>query len=119
MSSEPKTPNGGGNGESENGESEFKVKDRRHWVDENDDEGGDDTEPAAPATPTIIDEYRLRTEAAEQKLQEYIEAFKSFKQEQEDFRTRLNRDVERRVELKFGGLVEELLGSGGQPGSGG
>ena len=57
----------------------------------------------------MIDDYRERTEAAEGKLQEYIEAFKGFKKEQEEFRGRLNRDVDRRVDLQFGGLVEELL----------
>ena len=87
---------------------EFKVEDRRHWAVE---EVEDTAVEAAgePARPTIVDEYRQRAEAAEQKLQEYIEAFKDFKRDQEEFRTRLNRDVDRRVELKFGELVGELL----------
>ena len=97
------TANGGQNGEQE--DDTFRFQDRRRWVD-------GDEEPAresAPRPPSMIDEYRERTEAAENKLQEYIEAFKGFKKDQEEFRTRLNRDVDRRVDLQFGGLVEELL----------
>jgi molecular chaperone GrpE (heat shock protein) len=91
--------------------SEFKVEDRRHWVAEEDEDQivTDDGSTAAPAVPTMLDEYRQRAEAAEQKLQEYIEAFKTFKSEQEQFRSRMNRDVDRRVELMFGELVTELL----------
>ena len=90
-------------------EDSFKVKDRRHWVVEDD---GDQAEAAPePARPTILDEYRLRAEEAERKLQEYIEAFKTFKQEQESFRERMQRDVNRRVELQFGELVRTLLES--------
>jgi molecular chaperone GrpE len=89
-------------------ESEFKVDDRRHWKQEGED-GAEDLSEAAPVRPTIIEEYRKRAEQAEQKLLEYIDAFKQFRKEQEDVRVRLNRDVQRKVELQFGELVGELL----------
>ncbi|MDH3590864.1 MAG: nucleotide exchange factor GrpE, partial [Planctomycetota bacterium] len=93
-------------------ESDFTVKDRRHWTNETDDDGDDgDTPEAAPAEPTIIGEYRQRAEQAEQKLHEYIDAFKEFRSGQEEVRARLNRDVERKVELQFGELVGDLLHS--------
>jgi len=87
-------------------EPEFTVKDRRHWT--HDAPAGD---PAAgtPARPGILDEYRQRAEAAERKLHEYIEAFRVHQQEQEAFRERLQRDVERRADLRFTELVGELL----------
>jgi len=91
-------------------ESEFKVDDRRHWKQEGED-GAEDLSEAAPVRPTIIEEYRTRAEQAEQKLLEYIDAFKQFRKEQEDVRVRLNRDVQRKVELQFGELVGELLNS--------
>lgn len=96
-------------GNGENAESDFRFEDRRHWV--HDDESIEERtgEEVSPRKPTLIDEYRERTEEAERRLQEYIEAFKGFKQEQEQVRDRLNRDVDRRVELKFGTLVNELL----------
>jgi molecular chaperone GrpE len=92
----------------------FRVDDRRHWAA---DSAGVETEVAeaeeevAPARPTVLDEYRQRTEEAEGRLQEYIDAFKRFKAEQEQVRVRLQRDVDRRVALKFGELVGDLLES--------
>jgi molecular chaperone GrpE (heat shock protein) len=85
---------------------EFKVDDRRHWQQ---DEEADPDETMEPAKPTIIGEYRDRAEAAEKKLHEYIEAFKGHQAEQDEFRARLSRDVERKVELQFGELVGQLL----------
>jgi molecular chaperone GrpE len=99
----------------------FRVEDRRHWLrDESTDdaaepEAGASTERRSPPDegeprrPSVLDEYRLRTEAAEQKLQEYIEAYKAQTREQEAFRRRTERDVERRVQLQFADLVRELL----------
>ena len=100
---------GGQNGE-ETEEPRIKVEDKRHWAREDRDDDGNDDEPTS-TVPTIIDEYRLRAEAAEKKLHEYIEAFKASQTEQDQFRERLNRDVERRVALQFSGLVGELLES--------
>jgi molecular chaperone GrpE len=90
-------------------EQEFTVQDRRHSArdpEEAPDENGSRVEPRKPS---LIDEYRQRAEAAEAKLQEYIEAFKQREREQDQARKRLERDVERKVELKFGGLAGELL----------
>ena len=88
---------------------EFRIDDRRHWAAAEDRAEATD-EAVEPTRPTVIDEYRIRAEGAERKLQEYIEAFKQFKDDQEDFRVRLNRDVERKVQLQFSGLLEEFLG---------
>lgn len=94
-----------GNGHDEEN-PEIKVEDRRHWM--RDDIDDDDSAPAS-TTPTIIDEYRERAEAAEARLQEYIAAFKQAESEQDAFRERMQRDVDRKVRLQFAGLVEELL----------
>jgi molecular chaperone GrpE len=90
-------------------DEEFKVEDKRHWTRDSDDDEGD--AEVTPARPTIIDEYRERADSAEQKLHEYIEAFKQFKTEQDQVRQRLNRDIDRKVELQFGEIVAELLKS--------
>ncbi|MDH3592554.1 MAG: nucleotide exchange factor GrpE [Planctomycetota bacterium] len=93
-----------------NGEDEeFRVEDRRHWADEDAAEDEPGRSEAAPARPSIIEEYRRKTEDAESRLQEYIDAFKTFKDEQEQVRLRLDRDVDRKVTLKFGGLVSDML----------
>lgn len=86
--------------------AEFTVKDRRHSTLEDLDTAA---ASGTPARPGILDEYRLRAEAAERKLHEYIEAFRTHQQEQETFRERLQRDVERRAEQRFAELVGELL----------
>ena len=93
----------GGNGDQD--DESFRFEDRRHSAHPEEEPA----QESVPRPPSMIDDYRERTEAAEGKLQEYIEAFKGFKKEQEEFRGRLNRDVDRRVDLQFGGLVEELL----------
>ena len=87
----------------------FRVEDRRHSAHGTAEDDGPGDSTSSSRTPTVVDEYRMRTEAAEQKLQEYIEAFKQFRREQDEFRERLGRDVDRRVELKFGSLVQELF----------
>jgi len=88
---------------------EYQVSDRRHWADTS--RVDEDAEPSTPKQPTLLDEYRSRAEAAERQLQEYIEAFKRFKADHEEFRDRLSRDVDRKVDLKFGELIGELLES--------
>ncbi len=106
--------------EAEAEEAAFKVADRRHWSrpadgdgDANGAAGGEPREAPAdePRRPSIVDEYRARAEQAEAKLQEYIEAYKGFRAEQDQVRARLERDVDRRVERKFADLVEQLLAS--------
>jgi len=92
--------------EEQESDETLRVDDRRHWQVE---DGEDDDVNVSPQTPTIIDEYRGRAEEAEKKLLEYIEAFKRHKQEQDHVRERLARDVERRVEMKFGELLQPLL----------
>jgi len=109
MSRKTDTTNGEQDARAE--EEGFKVEDKRHWTRESDDDDDEAEAEVTPAKPTIIDEYRERAEAAEQKLLEYIDAFKAFRTEQEEVRQRLNRDIERRVELQFGEIVAELLKS--------
>lgn len=91
-------------------DDEFRIEDKRHWMAG--EEAGEGREEAEePRRPTLLDEYENRAVEAERQLQDYIAAFKSFKQEQEQFRDRMNRDVDRRVELKFSELLTELLAS--------
>jgi molecular chaperone GrpE len=91
----------------------LKVEDKRHWARkkaaEGREEAGNGEEEAPSLRPTVVDEYRLRAEAAERKLHEYIAAFKQAQADHEEFRERLHRDVDRKVELQFGSLVAELL----------
>ena len=90
----------------------LKVEDKRHWARKSAGEAaenGKEADEAPSLHPTLVDEYRLRAEAAETKLHEYIAAFKQAQADHEGFRERLTRDVDRKVDLKFGSLVAELL----------
>ncbi len=63
-------------------DSEFKVDDKRHWAAEDDaadSEPAEEVDAQAIAEPAVIEAYRNRTEAAEEKLQEYIEACQSMR----------------------------------------
>ena len=85
----------------------LRVEDRRHWAREDRDD--DDDGPPTGGHPTVVEEYRARAESAEERLREYIAAYKQAEREQEAFRERLLKDVERRVELQFSEMVADLL----------
>lgn len=91
----------------------FKVDDRRHWArpldEENDAQEENTDRPEPPPGDTLVDSYRSRAEQAEAKLHEYIGAFKKSQADSDAFRDRLNRDLDRKVDLRFAALVRELL----------
>lgn len=88
----------------------IKVEDRRFWArpEESDEEAGEEN---APTPDPELDAFRLRAEAAEAKLREYATAVDRWKQEQEQLRARLERDLESRLRTRFGDLVADLLES--------
>jgi molecular chaperone GrpE (heat shock protein) len=86
---------------------EVRVEDRRHWATRADLEDAE-SEPAPPVDTPLAQAER-RAQEAETKLREYVAAFRQHEAEHEAFRTRMLEDVDRRVELRFGQLVGELL----------
>ncbi len=96
--------------------SDIKIEDKRHWAKDSDEpevevltDEETETVEEAPRLPSFVEELKTRAEIAETKLHEYIEAFKKARDEQDEVRTRLTRDVERRVQLQFAGLVGSFL----------
>jgi len=86
-------------------ESKIQVNDRRFWAQ---DEAAE--EKASIPTkkyPSLIEELKTRTELAEQKLKEKVE---TLHQENEAFRLRLSKDMDRRMEQEklelFGNFLE-------------
>jgi molecular chaperone GrpE len=72
----------------------------------------EDTEPPIVAVdPEELEALRVRAEGAERKLREIQGTFLAARAELDATRARLERDVERKVELKFGALVLDLLES--------
>jgi molecular chaperone GrpE len=77
-----------------------------------DAEGTPDGEPQAPAIdPAEFEALRVRAEGAERKLREIQATFVAAKAELDATRTRLERDLARKVEIKFADLVTDLLES--------
>lgn len=66
---------------------------------------------AAAVDPRELEALKVRADGAERKLREIQAAFVAAKAELDATRTRLERDLERKVEIKFGNLVADLLES--------
>lgn len=99
---------------------EIKVRDRRFSArrDSGDSPDAADVEDrgdAAPQTPAIdpaaFEALKARADGAERKLREIQAAFVAAKTELDATRARLERDLDRRVEIKFADLVADLLDS--------
>lgn len=111
--------------EVETDEVEIKVTDKRRWAggdveddadsvtstEESSDDSTSSDEPEVERLPTMLEEFKARAETAERKLHDYIAAFKQAKEDHEQSRERLQRDIDRRVQLQFSGLVKALLES--------
>ena len=85
-------------------EKKLQVNDRRFWVQ---DESAE--EKASMPTrkyPSLVEELKARTELAEQKLREKIE---KLDQENEAFRVRLSKDMDRRMEQEKLELFSNFL----------
>jgi molecular chaperone GrpE len=83
---------------------DFQVSDRRFWVeDESSIEGAQISEPKFPS---FVEELKARTEAAEGKLREKVN---ELERENAAFRSRLERELERRKEQTKADLILEFL----------
>ncbi len=72
--------------------------------------GFEDVEPESSAIdPMEFEALRVRAEGAERKLREIQVTFTAAKAELDATRARLERDVERRVDIRFADLVSNLL----------
>ena len=82
----------------------FQVTDKRFWVG---DEGTiDRAGPAEKQFPSFIEELKARTELAESRLKEKLE---SLERDNEALRTRLQKDMEQRLEREKLALVKTFL----------
>lgn len=85
-------------------EPTLKVDDKRFWA------RGETDEPEAPAAASPELEAALaRAEAAEKRLYDLSAAVTQMRQEQESFRQRVERDLDRRVNAKFGEVASGIL----------
>lgn len=72
--------------------------------------GFENAEPSAPSIdPAEYEALKVRAEGAERKLREIQGTFTAAKAELDATRARLERDLEKRVEIRFADLVKDLL----------
>jgi molecular chaperone GrpE len=87
--------------------TELKIEDKRHWVTGGDED--DSREADVERLPTYVEELIQRADEKEAKLKEYIAAYKEKMAENDQFRARLQKDVDRRVEAGIADFIKELL----------
>ena len=63
-----------------------------------------------PRYPSFVEELKARAEKAEQHAREISAAYRRIDEERDAFRERLNRDLERRVDIARAELMRKILG---------
>jgi len=89
----------------------MKVLDRRHWVDENEDSNNED-EPSKPIEerlPNFVEQLKNEAEDKDKRLREYIAAYKDKNAENDEFRIRLQKENETRLDQFKAILFARLL----------
>ena len=89
----------------------MKVLDRRHWVDENEDSNNED-EPGKPIEerlPNFVEKLKNEAEDKDKRLREYIAAYKDKNAENDEFRIRLQKENETRLDQFKAILFARLL----------
>ncbi len=90
-------------------ETKFKFRDRRFWVDEDDSEDETD-ETSLSDKPTYVQKLEERVKEAEQRLAEYVKAYKEEVQvEWERTKERLAREYEKNINIEKRRILGELL----------
>ncbi len=86
-------------------EQELKITDKRHRITGKN--GGD--EEKSDRIPSYVENLQKQLEANDNRMKEYIAAYKAKMLENDQFRTRLEKDVDRRVEMKIAEFMRGLL----------
>jgi molecular chaperone GrpE len=85
----------------------FSVSDRRFWIEKSASEGEEVlVSQEARRLPTYVEELQQKLEEKDKKLKEYIA---EIKKENEEFRSRLTKEMEKRLEGEKLNIVKEFL----------
>lgn len=90
-------------------EIKVKVTDRRHWVKDGEKTEDPDVKPYLERLPTYVEKLEKQMLENDAKLKEYISAYKKRIAENDEFRARLQKDVDRRVETGMANFIKEVL----------
>ena len=89
-------------------EPKIVVNDRRHWVDADDDAPIND-ENLDERYPSVVEKLKQESEEKDKRLREYIAAYKSKSAENDEFRVRLQKENESRLEQIKANFFQRLI----------
>ena len=84
------------------------VNDRRHWVDADDDTPIKD-EDLDERYPSVVEKLKQEGEEKDKRLREYIAAYKTKSAENDEFRIRLQKENESRLEQIKANFFQKLI----------
>ncbi|MDA1110575.1 MAG: nucleotide exchange factor GrpE [Nitrospinae bacterium] len=87
----------------------IQVVDRRHWVAEEDNTESSDGENIEERYPSFVEKLKKEAEEKDQRLKEYIAAYKEKTSQTDELRARLQRDNEVRLDQFKANLFARLL----------
>ena len=89
----------------------MKVLDRRHWVDEdkNSDNKGSPKDVIEDRLPNFVEQLKQDAEEKDKRLREYISAYKDKNAENDEFRIRLQKENETRLDQFKAILFAKLI----------
>jgi len=85
----------------------FSVKDRRHWMLEEEDKILE--EETKDRLPTYVEKLKQEAEEKDRRLREYIAAYKDKNAENDEFRIRLQRENQTRVDQLKADFFKKLI----------
>ena len=89
----------------------MKVLDRRHWVDEdeNSDSKGSSKDVIEDRLPNFVEQLKQDAEEKDKRIREYISAYKDKNAENDEFRIRLQKENETRLDQFKAILFAKLI----------
>ena len=89
----------------------MKVLDRRHWVDENEETSDENTpnKPIEERLPNFVENLKNVAEEKDKRLREYLSAYKDKNAANDEFRIRLQKENETRLDQFKALLFARLL----------
>ena len=87
----------------------INVVDRRHWVNKDDEADATDKEDLEERYPTFVEKLKKAAEEKDERLKEYISAYKEKNAQTDELRIRLQRENETRLDQFKANLFARLV----------
>jgi len=87
----------------------FNVTDRRHWVLEEESNAVEKEDQQKERLPSYVEQLKQEAEEKDKRLREYIAAYKNKSAENDEFRQRLQKENESRLDQLKGGFFKKFI----------